>query len=178
MVTSRDPLVKTSPWIAKRYIDVKPFRKKEAAVLLRNLLYINREKDISLKIVQKLGGISFAISQIAAIIRYQFLTFYEFLERYDDEPDCKEFFDFESEAPRRQARGNLASIWAVEQLDPQAKTILELCTILDPDCIQDRIFVEGIGSVDNLNDYFKTIFTYITVRTDLLKRSLVKRNKK
>lgn len=176
LVTSRDPLSKTSPSIAQVTIDVEPFGDEEAATFLRNLSHVKREEDISIRIAQKLGGLPLALSQMAAIIRYQYLSFSEFLERWEDEADRKELLGFDAGAPRPEARGNSASIFAIERLEPHAKTILEICAFLDPDCIQERLFTGGTSSVNHLDDFPKKMFTYATARADLLKRSLVKRN--
>lgn len=176
LVTSRDPLSKTSPSIAQVTIDVEPFGDEEAATFLQYLSHVKHEEDISFRIAQKLGGLPLALCQMAAIIRYQYLSFSEFLERWEDEADRKELLGLDVGAPRQEARGNIASIWAIEHLESHAKTIMEICALLDPDCIQERLFTGGTSSLNHLDDYPKRMFTYATARADLLKRSLVKRN--
>jgi tetratricopeptide (TPR) repeat protein len=128
-----------------------------------------------LKIAQTLGGLPLAISQMAGIIRYQYLSFSEFLERYEDEMDRKELFEMEAGTSLQVARGNLASIWAVEILEPQARALLEVCSLLDPDCIQERIFLDGASSV-TLEHYPQKKLHFTIARADLLKRSLVRRS--
>lgn len=113
---------------------------------------------------------------MAAIIHYQYLSYSDFLELYEDEPDREKLLGFEAGAPRQEARGNLASIFAVELLEAQAKTILQICSMLDPNCIQERIFLEGASNVHLLNDFPKKKFSYFAARTDLRRSSLLRHN--
>lgn len=131
--------------------------------------------EVSVKIAAKLGGLPLAISQMAAVIRYQYLSFAEFYERYEDESDRRELHSLNAVTPRPEARGNIASIWAVEQVEPHATCLLELCAMLDPDCIQERLFTGNLSAVRQLEHFPKTSFTY-SARADLIKRSLITRN--
>ncbi len=58
LVTSRDPLSKTSPSISSVVVDLEPFGDEEAAAFLRQLShknrYKNREEDVSLKLRRNL----------------------------------------------------------------------------------------------------------------------------
>lgn len=75
---------------------------------------MTKDTEISLKIASKLGGLPLGISQMAAVIRYLYLAFSDFLVRYEDESDRREILYFDVVKPRPEARGNVASIWAVE----------------------------------------------------------------
>ncbi|KAM5449470.1 hypothetical protein MaudCBS49596_004951 [Microsporum audouinii] len=176
LVTSRDPLAKSSPSIASRYIDLAPLGNNEGAELLQRLSHVTENVEVSVKIAAKLGGLPLAISQMAAIIRYQYLSFPEFYERYEDESDRRELHSLNIVTPRPEARGNIASIWAVEQLGPHAACLLEVSAMLDPDCIQERLFTGDLGAVGQLEDFPKTSFAYSAARADLIKRSLITRN--
>ncbi|KAM5471339.1 hypothetical protein MauCBS54593_003679 [Microsporum audouinii] len=176
LVTSRDPLAKSSPSIASRYIDLAPLRNNEGAELLQRLSHVTENVEVSVKIAAKLGGLPLAISQMAAIIRYQYLSFPEFYERYEDESDRRELHSLNIVTPRPEARGNIASIWAVEQLGPHAACLLEVSAMLDPDCIQERLFSGDLGAVGQLEDFPKTPFAYSAARADLISRSLTTRN--
>lgn len=178
LVTSRDPLSRSSPSAAQHYVELEPFTSKEAATFLRRLSHNDREEEISFQVAEKLGGLPLAISQMAAIIRYQYLSYSDFLERYEDDPDREKLLGFEAGATRQEARGNLASIFAVELLETPAKSILQVCSMLDSDCIQERIFLEGASDVCLLNDFPTTMFSYSLARADLLRSSLLKRNEK
>ncbi|KAF2232579.1 tetratricopeptide repeat domain-containing protein [Viridothelium virens] len=176
LVTSRDPLSKTTPSIAAESIDLKPFDIPEAAAFLRSITHYEREEALSIEIAKKLGGFPLAISQMAAMIRYQYLSFSDFLNQYEDERNRKQIHAYELGALRREARGNIATIWAIEQLEPQARTILELSAVLDPDCIPDRLFQENLTPANRLENYPRTGFEFSAARADLIKRSLINRN--
>lgn len=176
LVTSRDPLSKNSPSIAYRAIDLPPLEDHEGAELLRRLSHVTDEEEVSVKIAVKLGGLPLAISQMAAVIRYQYLSFTEFYERYEDEHDRRELHSFDAVIPRPEARGNIASIWAVEQLGNHAACLLEICAMLDPDRIQERLFSSELSALGWLEHFPKTSFAYSAARADLIKRSLITRD--
>ena len=177
LVTSRDPLSKTSPSIAGKSIDLSPLTAEEGAKLLQRLSHSPREDEASLEIAVKLDGLPLAISQMAAIIRYQYLSLADFIERYDDDASRKHLHAFEHAGSRRkEARGNIASIWAVQQLDEGARTIIQLAAVFDPDCIQERIYEEFDLGVEHIQEYPKNWMVYSTARAELIKRSLVRRN--
>lgn len=176
LVTSRDPLSKTSPSIAVHAIDIQPFTDGEAAQLLQHLSRLQRDEEIALKIATKLGGLPLAISQMAAVIRYQYLSFSDFLSRYEDDSDRRELLSYNAVLPRPEARGNIASIWAVEQLEPTARCLLNICAMIDPDCIEERLFTGDISGVQDIESFPRGSFAYSAARANLIKRSLISRN--
>ncbi|KAL9078237.1 MAG: hypothetical protein Q9157_002855 [Trypethelium eluteriae] len=176
LVTSRDPLSKTTPSIASESIDMRPFDVPEAAAFLRSITHCEREENLSIEIAEKLGGLPLAISQMAAMIRYQYLSFSDFLNQYQDESNRRQIHAYELGVLRREARGNMATIWAIEQLKPQARTILELSAVLDPDCIPERFFQDKLPCANGLENYPRTGFEFSAARADLIKRSLLTRN--
>ncbi len=176
LVTSRDPLSKNTPSITTDSIDVGPLEDGEAAERLRRLSCVTKDADVSVKIAAKLGGLPLAISQMAAVIRHQYLSFPEFYERYEDDSDRRELHSFDVVRPRPETRGTIASIWAVEQLGPQAACLLEIYATLDPDCIQERLFTGDLSCIGDLDHFPRTTFAYSAARADLIKRSLITRN--
>ncbi|KMK56922.1 tetratricopeptide repeat domain-containing protein [Aspergillus fumigatus Z5] len=148
LVTSRDPLSKNSPSIAYRAIDLPPLEDHEGAELLRRLSHVTDEEEVSVKIAVKLG----------------------------DEHDRRELHSFDAVIPRPEARGNIASIWAVEQLGNHAACLLEICAMLDPDRIQERLFSSELSALGWLEHFPKTSFAYSAARADLIKRSLITRD--
>lgn len=70
----------------------------------------------------------------------------------------------------------IASTFAIEQLSAEARTILELSSFLNPDCIAERIFVENTSTFfPNLP---QKISAWNAARGELIQASLVKRNDK
>ncbi|KAI0436327.1 hypothetical protein F4803DRAFT_542680 [Xylaria telfairii] len=176
LVTSRDPLSKNSPSIATKAIDVPLLDRQEAAHLLRRLSRVSKDEEGSLKVAAQLDGLPLAISQMAAIIRYQYLTFSDFYDQYKDESDRREFHAFYPTHPRPEARGTIASIWAMEQLDPQTRGLLDICAMLDPDSIQERIFTDNYGLLEHIESFPRTNFAYSASRAQLIQGSLISRN--
>jgi hypothetical protein len=178
LVTSRDPLSKTTPSIASIGINVSPFDDNEGALLLRHLSRVTEQAEVSVEISRRLGGLPLAISQMAAIIRHQYLSFSDFLDRYDNDRDRKELHSYQVGDQQQGARGNAATIWAVEQLSESARTMLEICSVLDSDCIQERLFLfDNLPfTVGTLAGYSKSGFAYSTARAELIRSSLITRN--
>lgn len=177
LVTSRDPLSRITPSIATDCIQLAPLQGQEAASLLVRLSRQSKEEDLALSIASsKLGGLPLAISQMAAVIRYQYLSFSDFLEQYENDEDRRELHAHDATSPRPEARGNIATIWAIEQLQAPARTVLELCAVLDPDCIQERIFTSDKSAAGVLADLPRSSFAFAQSRADLMKRSLITRN--
>lgn len=113
---------------------------------------------------------------MAAIIRYHHLSFSDFLEQYENDADRQDLHQYYAKSPRPEARGNIATIWAIEQLEGPARTVLELCSVLDPDRIQERLFANDGSAASPLADFPKTRFAFNEARADLIKRSLITRN--
>lgn len=176
LVTSRDPRSKLVPSVITNDIQVPLLEDEESASMLRSLSRVNKEPEISLEIAKKLGGLPLAIAQMAAIIQHQYMSFTEFLERYTDDEDRQELHALEAGGPHQNARGNLSTIWLVEQLEPFPRTLLEMCAVLDPDCIQERILLKGVAKEPILEAFPTSMNAYVAARAELIKRSLVSRN--
>lgn len=176
LVTSRDPLSRITPSVATESIQLGPLPDQEAAELLQRLSCHGKDEVLALSIASKLGGLPLAISQMAAIIRYQYLSFSEFLEQYENDADRKDLHQHDAKIPRPEARGNIATIWAIEQLQGSTRTVLEICSVLDPDSIQERIFANDGFATDLLADLPKTKFAFGQARAELMKSSLITRN--
>lgn len=58
LVTSRDPLSRSSPSIALLCVELEPFTGKEAATLLRRLSHNDREVEVSVQVAEKLRGLT------------------------------------------------------------------------------------------------------------------------
>lgn len=176
LVTSRDPLSRITPSVATECIQLSPLPDQEAAELLLRLSCQRKDKALALTVASKLGGLPLAISQMAAIIRYHYLSFSDFLEQYDNDADRKDLHQYYVKSPRPEARGNIATIWAIERLEGPARTVLEVCSVLDPDRIQERIFANDGPAMNLLADLPKTKFAFHEARAELIKRSLITRN--
>ncbi|KAI9733663.1 MAG: hypothetical protein M1834_003265 [Cirrosporium novae-zelandiae] len=176
LITSRNPLSKTNSSPTTLGIDLIPFKEEEAALFLQQLTHKTNEGDIAKQVANKLGGLPLAISQMAGVIRRQYLSFPEFLERYEDEEEKEGLLNLELQPHRVTARGTIASIWAIEQLSRPARSFLEVLSIFDPDCIQEDVLINRLEVIDTLSEYPKKKAAYYAARMELLQTSLIKRN--
>lgn len=179
LVTSRDPNARKNPAIAKKFIDVEPFSDHDAQKLLQLLARKDTIDDVPIEVAKKLGGLPLVISQMAAIVLDHYLSYPEFLLQYEDESERIGLFALDVETRRPEARGNVATIWAIEQLEPNPRCILNICAILDPDCIQDRLFTYDpttLSTVPGMEVFPTTKLGYLAARAELIKRSLISRN--
>lgn len=177
LITSRDPVIKTSfPSAHPLVIELDPFEPKEAAAFLHKASRRNTEPEDALAVALELGCVPLALSQMAGIIRYQVISFNELLTRYNDTTERGLLQDYEADKRRPNARGNIASIYAVNQLSQEARTILEIASVLDPDVIQERIFADYNVGLTLIHGYPKNNFEYSRCRSQLLRSSLLQRD--
>ena len=180
LVTSRYPLAEArdkcrelSPILS---ISLSPFPVHEAAHFLRNLTPNSGQAEKTPLIAQRLGGHPLAISQMAGIIRQQFLSYTEFLKRYDNAGEHLDLHNLVLEPSRLNTRGTVYSIFAIKDLNAHALLVLEILSLLDPDEIPESI-LDGLspGSAKNRQPPL-TISQFHAARGELLSRSLIGRN--
>ena len=177
LVTSRDPLAKTSLY-CKQGIDLDPLSIEESASLLRSLA--NQEQseppaEQSIAVAKRLGGLPLAISQAAAYIQSQELTYLEFLDICEVESMASDFrqikLGYNQEYPH-----TLSTVWALDSLDPNSKTLLNVLAFLDPDCI-DEVMLKQKLEMPSIQYPGASIALYISSRKALLRSSLIRKNK-
>lgn len=186
LITSRDPLAKSfSPLVSG--IDVQSFDETEAAFVL-NKISGNTDTQPSERkalhmLIQRLGGLPLAIAQYGAAIKCRDLTYEE-----TEEVVKKERWFGELEKLRLKSVGNMTEVsvadtWAIDNLDPSTIRVLELLSVLDPDCIHESLLVYGSGILfqklgADIQDFPRDSSSYYDACTELWKRSLISRNKK
>ncbi|KAK0102667.1 hypothetical protein ONS95_006270 [Cadophora gregata] len=174
LITSRDPLTKMAFSFNPVGIDLEPLSEEEAVQFLKQLVPREEEEGVH-EIVNTLGCLPLAITQMASVIRKQFLPYSDFLKQYQDEAGRDELHSLQLDKnPRATARGTIASIFAIERLSVQARTLLELSSFLNPDSIPERIFVDN--SSITFPNFPQKIAAWNAARGELLQASLVKRN--
>lgn len=176
LVTSRDPLAKTNLY-SRGGIDLEPLSTEDSASLLRKLTgheQVLLDEGSSLAVSKRLGGLPLAISQAAAYIQRQDLTFSEFLDMYEVESIATEFQHVKI-GYHQEYQHTLSTVWSFDSLSPDAKALLDVLSFLDPDCIDEVILTQGTSI--SVAKFPSTSASYMNSRTTLLKSSLVKRNK-
>lgn len=178
LVTSRDPSAKTRLGTLGASIDLQPFDEEAGAALFRKLSNRDEEEELSREISRELGGLPLAIAQMAGIVRYQQLEFAEFLGRYRDWSARSDLYSYSVGGRLKLRRGTVASVFALDHLDEEAQSLIQLCSVMDPDCIQESLFADWAFIRTKLNCFPGSSFRYTTARTELLRCSLIQRNEK
>jgi hypothetical protein len=182
LVTSRDPLAKSLFSARASGIDLEPLEDDAGAVLLLQLTGISIDdeddvEDLAKRNAQLLGGIPLAISQMAGIIRRQELSLAEFHDLYTDAAEHLDLYNTKiGDGATKGYAHSISTVWAIEKLKPEARTMLELISFFDADNIQEDLLVEASAEIFPRNITFKNSL-YRDLRTELLQTSLVRRNK-
>ena len=177
LMTSRDPLAKTNLY-CKQGMDLDPLSTEESASLLRSLATQEKsdlQAEQSIAVAKRLGGLPLAISQAAAYIQSQDMTYSEFLEICEVESMAADFrqvkLGYNQEYPH-----TLSTVWALDSLDPRSKTLLNVLAFLDPDCI-DEVMLKQELEMQSIQYPGATTALYISSRKELLRSSLIRKNK-
>ena len=182
LITSRDPLAKSLFSTRTSGIDLDPLDDVDGAGLLMRLtgVTLNSQEDTeeqAKRIAQLLGGVPLALSQMAGIIRRQDLTLSEFLDLYVDASEHSDVHKtkFGDQSTKTYAH-TIATVWAIEDLKPQTRRLLELMAYLDPDNIQEELLIDSpIDIFPGVTSMTNKLFR--DMRTELLQSSLIRRNK-
>lgn len=176
LITSRNPLAKKGFSSSTITVDLQTFDENDAGKFLQQLTDKKDQDDEAQVIGNRLGGLPLAITQMAGLIRLQFLSFGEFLEMYDEPLEEAEIHEKELQPLRQTARGNISSIWAIEKLSDHARALIEILAFLDPDRIQDTVLSRHGPSIVDLHHYPRMKGAFYKARTELIRSSLVRRN--
>jgi len=176
LITSRNP-------IAQHYlssnagIDLEPLDLEEADLFVQCLTYrsiTDEDRKGSSDLTKRLGGLPIAITHVAGIMNSKDLTFAECLKAYEEEA----VINATNELNLAQTAGyehKLTTVWALENLSGTALRLLQVLSLLDPDIVSETILLHSEGH--ELCAEFPPLSEFVDVRTELIKASLVKRNR-
>jgi hypothetical protein len=176
LLTSRDPVAKT---IFKAGMDVPPFGEDEAASFLEAQTYVAETPDDRKyrdELVQRLGFLPFALSQIGGIINRRDLTFKEIYDKYEEELAMGELHRSNLVPLPQQYDQTLATVWSLDALKANVRTLLEVLALLDPDSLTETML--RLDDALAISQSFPSTREYEDARTELIKVSLISRNKK
>jgi hypothetical protein len=182
LITSRDPYSKNQEFAAAASgADLKPFGLEGAADFLIKLTSQEEEIDNELvrdatEIATNLGGLSLAITQMAAIINRQALSLKEFLDGFCEE-NLRDFHSLRLGVQSRNYEHSLASVWAFDRLDSKSSALLDTLSFLDAGPMADSILKTGCEDIE-LKEYPKITPEYQHARSILVHSSLVTINKR
>ena len=178
LVTTRNPMAKTDFFFGEVGHELQTLSIKESVLWILQLSEADSKDRNSLNaaemIATKLDGLPLAIVQIISIMRMRQLKLTEFVKLYESETELAEL------QPIRvgNARGyehSLASVWALENLEPRPLVLLGVISMLDPDRIQESILKSPLQKTYGLQ-YPLDPREYHVDLTPLLQSSLVHRN--
>jgi hypothetical protein len=206
LITSRDPLAKGRTFRTTGGQILQPFKEEDAAHFLCQLAdndSDNEDEDDSeneneignmdedsrsadpsrisndaLAIARRLGGLPLALIQMAAVISRNDMTYKDFLEYYDREQCVKDFIDFNLGQDTGYEH-TLSTVWALDRLSRGASSLLEVISLIDPDRIQEEILEQDSSTVqiEDGRGYPQDPSEYLKARAELIKSSLITRNK-
>lgn len=185
LVTSRDPLAKTD--LATKGIDVPLMTGGECLVLLDNL--VDERFDLgtfpqALSLLENLGYLPLAVSQIAAQIRRRHKTIGRYLNKHATGSQLGELNKVEALPPSEQYRFTVSTAWRFEEFSPQALCLMRVMAFMHPDAVaesilQQDVVMTGLPLLDTIRYlwyYHGSADSYVDTLAELLHTSLVSRN--
>ena len=179
LITTRDQGARKTLPAGSVVINLQPFDQKECALFFGHLARCPSQKD---KVVEQLTleirGLPLVIPHMAGVMRKYHWSPREFMEEYQDYSEHYCLLDDRRGVIRPSARRSGLSMWAIDKLMPRARALLEVISFLDPDQIQESIFVTKNLNHEStpLQSYPTTRLAYRQARGELVMQSLVRRN--
>ena len=184
LMTSRDPMAKVH--FMGGGIDLPPMTTSECALLLQKQMDETSSPtayEAALKLVEKLGTVPLAISQIATQIRRNQMTIDEYLGRHDDESLLDELNKVKSLPPKEQYNFTVATVWGFEHFPGPTLALVRVMAFLDPDGIAESILEQQVAAETTLLNTTVYLHAYPLpgdqyqhARLKVMNTSLVRRN--
>ncbi|KAK3377003.1 tetratricopeptide repeat domain-containing protein [Lasiosphaeria ovina] len=189
LVTSRDPYEKEHFFSNGSGADVEPLSAANSASLLRKLVAtqthhanqgsgtINDDEDsASLELANHLDGLPLAMTQMAGFIRRRHLSIREFMNLYANDAGYAEIHGISNAIQERRYRYTLATAYSFQGLGDKAVRLLRLLAFLNPDRVQDYIFVDPKAPKKKKWSVRWSASEFESARYELLSCSIIKRN--
>lgn len=180
LVTSRDPLAMRGR--GRSGCQLKPFDPDTAATLLRQLTFASESSDnkkASQELAVRLCGLPLAVTQISALINRWDMTLAEFLTYFNKQISIETVAGTKPTAMPDPIhyKHSLLTVWALGSLIPEALTLLQVISFLNPDSISESLLSASECFSLSLQSYARDADNFIKARSDLTKTSLVTRNR-
>ncbi|CZR51489.1 uncharacterized protein PAC_01365 [Phialocephala subalpina] len=148
LITRRNPLPNpTYPRLLQNPVTLESLHSSEAVTLFREL--VDSDYDLPTSpvnvIVQKLHSFPLSIVHMAGIINYRKLPLDQFLKDYDkidQRVELHSTYDGMKTIPEHGYSKTLSTMWSLESLSISCSRLLCAMALLDPDCIQEDIFLK------------------------------------
>ena len=180
-MTSRDPFAKEHFFSNGSGADIEPLSITDSMTLLRKLITRSEEagssdeQDASFELANHLAGLPLAMIQMAGFVRRRRLSIREFVKLYATDARYAEIHDISNPIQDYRYGFTLAAAYNFQWLSPHANKLLQLLAFMNPDRIQELIFLDRpvAGEKDilcwNASEFEST-------RYELLAASVIKRN--
>lgn len=181
LVTSRDPFAKEHFFSNGSGIDMEPLSTTDSATLLRKLITKSEqdrnmdEQTASIELANHLAGLPLAMAQMAGFIRRRNLSIREFVSLYATDARYAEIHNVGNPLQEYRYGYTLATAYNFQGLSPHATRLLQLLAFMNPDRIQEYIFLNTQTSKEKGNLYW-TNSVFESARYELLASSIIKRN--
>ncbi|KAL9028663.1 MAG: hypothetical protein Q9196_003006 [Gyalolechia fulgens] len=176
LITSRDPSAKVIFSAAPAGLDLQPLQTDVGALLLKFLT--NRVEDgyaAAEDLTKLLGGLPLAVSQIAKISVSRKLSLVEMYRLYNEPSEHANLHDASDELDLSVYPYTLATVWKMETLSPEAKTLLDVLGFLYPGQVREALFTDMYHDHGVL-DFPSDPASFPKARNELMRLSLVKWN--
>ena len=177
LVTGRYPYLMEKNYLLKNGLDLQPLSPEIGGEMLRRLSDREQEANAvqtSTRIVELLGGLPLAISQMSAIIKRKHLTLRDFEDWYRE--DSKALHNLECKRMQGNYQYTVMTAWAVDQLSASTRSLLQVLSVLDPDRIPDELLHVDGGKEVKLPNYPIKKNEYFNARAELINTAFVKAN--
>lgn len=178
LITSRDPAAKDFCLGCGMTLSQLPF--DDTRELFMRLLNEGSEEifynssDVE-SLLRRFGGLPLAVVQIASLIRRRSMTINEFAAVYDRSIQDAGLAEYQASQNDIHYHHTLFTVWAFEDLNNSAQSLLDLMSLLDPFNIQEFILTAR-HLVSSNHQYPATNEAYVTARSNLLRSSLITRD--
>lgn len=180
LVTSRDPFAKEHFFSNGSGVDLEPLPATDSANLLRkliakpNLAESPDEQDASIELANHMDNLPLAMTQMAGFIRRRHLSIREFVNLYANDARYAEIHGIGNPAQERRYGNTLATAFNFEGLSSKATRLIQLLSYLNPDRVQEYMFVHGRQKGKKSLAWSPSDFD--NARFELISCSLIKRN--
>ncbi|KAJ5920926.1 hypothetical protein N7466_009252 [Penicillium verhagenii] len=181
LITSRDPLAKRLFSSNSSGLDLAPLSDIDGAALLLKLTESDESaeedaENLARDISSELAGLPLAIAQMAGIIRRQDLSLSEFQSIYEEDKHRIDLYHTKYNTSTKAYQHSIATVWAFEKLSMEAKGLLKVMSLLDPDVIQESIVFDAAVLMFAPSSFNRPKFN--EARAELSQSSLIRRDKK
>ncbi len=177
LITSKDPRIRGA-YVHRAMVTLPPLSVTEAVCLFRKMMKFQDHQgsdQLMTEIVRKLHCFPLAILHMAGIIRSQRLSLPGFLKLYDEDCSRQEFYSDDSGLEAESIHGyskRLTSLWSHDTLEKGPFSILSVIAFLDPETIQEDIFLTDIKNIP-LHGFPSSPIDYRSALNHLIELSIV-----